>query len=133
MADSGWQQQLPDSTGSSHIIELIGVNKYFGEAHVLRDISFYIRQNEFITLLGPSGCGKSTTLRILAGFEQANSGQVLFEGRDLLAIPPYERHLNTVFQRYALFPISMSLIISPSVCASRNSPARKSGPGWNRP
>ncbi len=104
MADSGWQQQLPDSTGSSHIIELIGVNKYFGEAHVLRDISFYIRQNEFITLLGPSGCGKSTTLRILAGFEQANSGQVLFEGRDLLAIPPYERHLNTVFQRYALFP-----------------------------
>lgn len=103
-ADTSWQQQLPDSTGSSHLIELIGVNKYFGDAHVLRDVTFYIRQNEFITLLGPSGCGKSTTLRILAGFEQANSGQVLFEGRDLLAIPPYERHLNTVFQRYALFP-----------------------------
>lgn len=103
-AESGWPQQLSDSTGSSHIIELIDVNKYFGEAHVLRDITFYIRQNEFITLLGPSGCGKSTTLRILAGFEQANSGQVLFEGHDLLSIPPYERHLNTVFQRYALFP-----------------------------
>ncbi|RXM16213.1 ATP-binding cassette domain-containing protein, partial [Citrobacter sp. AAK_AS5] len=54
-------QHLPDSTGSSHIIEVVGVNKSFGDVHVLKDITFYIRNNEFITLLGPSGCGKSTT------------------------------------------------------------------------
>lgn len=98
------KQVLPDSTGSNHIIEIIGVNKSFGDAHVLKDITFYIRNNEFLTLLGPSGCGKSTTLRILAGFEQADSGEVLFEGTSLLATPPYLRPLNTVFQRYALFP-----------------------------
>jgi spermidine/putrescine transport system ATP-binding protein len=87
-----------------HIIEVLNVNKYFGDAHVLKDVTFYIRNNEFITLLGPSGCGKSTTLRILAGFEQPNSGDVLFEGRSILATPPYLRQVNTVFQRYALFP-----------------------------
>ncbi|MEA4889296.1 MAG: ABC transporter ATP-binding protein [Clostridiaceae bacterium] len=97
-------QVLADSTGSSHIIEVVGVNKYFGDAHVLTDVTFYIRNNEFITLLGPSGCGKSTTLRILAGFEQPNSGDVLFEGKSILATPPYLRKVNTVFQRYALFP-----------------------------
>ncbi len=97
-------QHLPDSTGSSHIIEVVGVNKSFGDVHVLKDITFYIRNNEFITLLGPSGCGKSTTLRILAGFERPDSGDVFFEGRSLLNIPPYQRQLNTVFQRYALFP-----------------------------
>ncbi len=102
-AGSG-QQVLLDSTGSPHIIEVIGVNKFFGDAHVLKDITFYIRQNEFLTLLGPSGCGKSTTLRILAGFEQPDSGEVLFEGVNLLPIPPYQRKLNTVFQRYSLFP-----------------------------
>ena len=99
-----FRQVLDDSTGSSHIIEVIGINKHFGDAHVLKDITFYIRSNEFITLLGPSGCGKSTTLRILAGFEQPDSGDVLFEGKSLLATPPYQRKLNTVFQRYALFP-----------------------------
>lgn len=94
---------LDDSTGSSHIIEVVGINKFYGDAHVLKDVTFYIRNNEFITLLGPSGCGKSTTLRILAGFEQPNSGDVLFEGRSVLATPPYLRQVNTVFQRYALF------------------------------
>lgn len=98
------KQILEDSTGSSHIIEVIGLNKYYGDAHVLKDVTFYIRNNEFITLLGPSGCGKSTTLRILAGFEQPKTGEVLFEGKNLLDIPPYQRKLNTVFQRYALFP-----------------------------
>ncbi|NLO36388.1 MAG: ABC transporter ATP-binding protein [Clostridiaceae bacterium] len=97
-------QHLSDSTGSSHIIEVVGINKSFGDVHVLKDITFYIRNNEFITLLGPSGCGKSTTLRILAGFERPDSGDVFFEGRSLLDIPPYQRQLNTVFQRYALFP-----------------------------
>ncbi len=96
--------QLSDKTGQSHIIELVGVNKSFGETLVMQDITFYIRSNEFLTLLGPSGCGKTTTLRILGGFEQPDSGTVTFEGRDLLAIQPHERELNTVFQRYALFP-----------------------------
>ncbi len=98
------KQWLEDKTGSRHLIEVIGMNKSFGEVQVLKNITFYVRNNEFITLLGPSGCGKSTTLRVLAGFEQPDDGQVLFEGRDLTAIPPYQRKLNTVFQRYALFP-----------------------------
>jgi len=85
-------------------MELIGIDKSFGDAKVLSDITFYIRQNEFITLLGPSGCGKSTTLRIIAGFEQPDCGRLLFEGADLLEIPPHKRRVNTVFQRYALFP-----------------------------
>lgn len=96
--------QLADSTGSSHIIELIDVCKSYGDTKVLDDITFYIRNNEFITLLGPSGCGKTTTLRILAGFEQPDSGSVTFEDNDLLIVPPYLRKVNTVFQRYALFP-----------------------------
>jgi spermidine/putrescine transport system ATP-binding protein len=98
------RQYLTDSTGSPHIIEVVGVNKFFGDAHVLKDVTFYIRNNEFLTLLGPSGCGKSTTLRILAGFEQPNSGEVYFEGLSMLQTPPYLRQVNTVFQRYALFP-----------------------------
>ena len=71
---------------------------------VLKNITFYIRNNEFITLLGPSGCGKSTTLRIIAGFETADSGIVNFEGKDLKSVPANKRNINTVFQRYALFP-----------------------------
>ena len=96
--------RIGSQPGSSHIIEVVSVNKYFGDAHVLKDITFYIRNNEFITLLGPSGCGKSTTLRILAGFEQPDSGDVFFEGKTILNTPPHQRKLNTVFQRYALFP-----------------------------
>ena len=98
-------QLLEDSTGSAHIIEIKGMNKSFGDLQVLHDITFYIRNNEFLTLLGPSGCGKSTTLRILAGFETADSGVVNFEGHDLLTVPAHKRQLNTVFQRYALFPL----------------------------
>lgn len=97
-------QLLDDSTGQAHIIEIKELNKSFGDLHVLKNITFYIRNNEFITLLGPSGCGKSTTLRILAGFETADSGIVRFENRDLLSVPAHKRHINTVFQRYALFP-----------------------------
>ncbi|NLW11753.1 MAG: ABC transporter ATP-binding protein [Clostridiaceae bacterium] len=103
-AANGKKGQLADSTGSSHIIELIDICKSYGDTKVLDDITFYIRNNEFITLLGPSGCGKTTTLRILAGFEQPDSGSVTFEDNDLLVVPPYLRKVNTVFQRYALFP-----------------------------
>ena len=71
---------------------------------MLRSISLDIKSREFVTLLGPSGCGKTTTLRIIGGFEQPDSGDVLFEGRRLNDVPPYRREINTVFQRYALFP-----------------------------
>ena len=97
-------QLLDDSTGRSHIIEIKDLCKSFDALQVLQHVTFYIRNNEFITLLGPSGCGKTTLLRILAGFETADSGVVRFEGADLLEIPAHRRKLNTVFQRYALFP-----------------------------
>ena len=70
---------------------------------VLDDMNLYIRENEFLTLLGPSGCGKTTTLRIIGGFENPDSGQVMFDGRDITQLPPNKRQLNTVFQKYALF------------------------------
>lgn len=101
---AGTNGQLTNEKELSHIIELENVNKSFGDTRVMQDISFYIRSNEFLTLLGPSGCGKTTTLRILGGFVQPDSGKVLFEGKDLLSIPAHQRELNTVFQRYALFP-----------------------------
>ena len=82
----------------------MNITKAFGENVVLDDLNLYIRENEFITLLGPSGCGKTTTLRILGGFETPDRGQVIFDGRDITALPPNERNLNTVFQKYALFP-----------------------------
>lgn len=99
-----YNQILPDDTGREHIIEIKDLCKSFDGTQVLKDITFYIRNNEFITLLGPSGCGKSTTLRIIAGFETADSGIVNFEGEDLLKVPAHKRNINTVFQRYALFP-----------------------------
>lgn len=99
-----YEQILPDDTGREHIIEIKDLCKSFDGTKVLKNITFYIRNNEFITLLGPSGCGKSTTLRIIAGFETADSGIVNFEGADLLKVPAHKRNINTVFQRYALFP-----------------------------
>lgn len=89
---------------SKHIIELIDICKSFGETKVLDNINLYIRKNEFLTLLGPSGCGKTTTLRIIGGFEFPTSGSLLFEGKDILKTPPHKRKVNTVFQKYALFP-----------------------------
>ena len=86
------------------LIELHDLKKEFDGTPVLRGISLDIKSREFETLLGPSGCGKTTTLRIIGGFEQPDSGDVLFEGRRLNDVPPYRREINTVFQRYALFP-----------------------------
>ena len=85
------------------LIDLVGVSKSYGETVVLNDFNLYIRENEFVTLLGPSGCGKTTTLRIIGGFEQADSGQVLFSGEDITNLPAHKRQLNTVFQKYSLF------------------------------
>ena len=86
------------------LIELHDLKKEFDGTPVLRGISLDIKSREFVTLLGPSGCGKTTTLRIIGGFEQPDSGDVLFGGRRLNDVPPYRREINTVFQRYALFP-----------------------------
>ncbi|MBX7405747.1 ABC transporter ATP-binding protein [Clostridium chauvoei] len=87
-----------------NIIELEGVSKKYGDNNVLDNLSLSIKKNEFLTLLGPSGCGKTTTLKIIAGFEQADSGKLLFDGKDISSLPPYKRQVNTVFQKYALFP-----------------------------
>jgi len=86
------------------IIELINVNKDFGDTAAVEDMNLYIRKGEFVTILGPSGCGKSTTLRMIAGFEIPTSGKILLNGKDITNMPPYERPINTVFQKYALFP-----------------------------
>lgn len=86
------------------IINLEHISKSFGDKKVLEDLSLYIRKGEFVTLLGPSGCGKTTILRLIAGFLQPDEGRIMMDGRDIAGIPPYQRPLNTVFQRYALFP-----------------------------
>lgn len=91
-------------TKSKKIIDLVGVNKQFDGTVVLSDINLYVRENEFLTLLGPSGCGKTTLLRIIGGFDTPTSGDILFFGESMLNFPPYKRRVNTVFQRYALFP-----------------------------
>ena len=86
------------------LIELKGITKSFDGECILNSINLYIRDGEFITLLGPSGCGKTTTLRIIAGFEEPDEGNVYFDGALINDLPPYKRHINTVFQKYALFP-----------------------------
>lgn len=87
-----------------NIIEVRNVTKEYDGRVVLRGVSFNVHEGEFITLLGPSGCGKTTTLRIIGGFEKPNSGQVLFDEKDLLPIKINKRQINTIFQSYALFP-----------------------------
>ena len=86
------------------LIDLKNISKSFDGQMVLDDLNLYIRENEFLTLLGPSGCGKTTTLRILGGFETPDTGCVIFDNQDITKLPPNKRQLNTVFQRYALFP-----------------------------
>ncbi|MDD6142687.1 MAG: ABC transporter ATP-binding protein [bacterium] len=87
-----------------HLIDLKDISKDFDGTTVLNHINLYVRKKEFITLLGPSGCGKTTTLRIIGGFEYPTTGQVYFEGKDITDLPPYKRRVNSVFQKYALFP-----------------------------
>ena len=93
-----------DKSGENVIISLRQVSKAFGGETVLDHIDLDIHGNEFVTILGPSGCGKTTTLRIIGGFETPDEGVVMFENRNIAEVPPYKRNINTVFQRYALFP-----------------------------
>lgn len=86
------------------LIDLVNISKSFDKELVIDDLSLSIKQNSFVTLLGPSGCGKTTTLRIIGGFTSPDKGQVFFEGKDITNVPPNKRQLNTVFQKYALFP-----------------------------
>ncbi len=89
---------------AEHIIELQDVTKYYDDNLVIDHVSFYVNRGEFITFLGPSGCGKTTTLRMIAGFDLPTSGKILLHGEDISRLPPNKRPVNTVFQRYALFP-----------------------------
>ncbi|MBR6380423.1 MAG: ABC transporter ATP-binding protein [Lachnospiraceae bacterium] len=89
---------------SDAILKMESISKSFDGKEILKDFDLEIGRNEFVTLLGPSGCGKSTILRIIGGFVKPDAGRVLFEGRDITALPPEKRNINTVFQKYSLFP-----------------------------
>ena len=86
------------------LIDFIDITKSYNGNVVLDDLNLYIRENEFLTLLGPSGCGKTTTLRMLGGFETPDKGKIMFDSKDITNVPANERNLNTVFQKYSLFP-----------------------------
>ncbi len=100
------------------MLEIQGLGKQFGGAPVLSGVDLTMRQGEFFSLLGPSGCGKTTLLRILAGFERADSGSVRLAGEDMLAVPAHRRACNMIFQRYALFPhldVAENVAFGPTV------------------
>lgn len=86
------------------IIELKNITKKFDGEIILDNVNLTVKENEFVTLLGPSGCGKTTLLRIIGGFLNQTSGQIIFDGQEISNVPPYKREINTVFQKYALFP-----------------------------
>lgn len=88
----------------TNVIELKNVSKFYDGKPAVDNVSFSINKGEFVTFLGPSGCGKTTTLRMIAGFEKPTSGQIFIDGKDITDVPPHLRPVNTVFQRYALFP-----------------------------
>ena len=92
------------NTSMKPLIELKNITKTFDDQQILKGVSLNIYEKEFLTLLGPSGCGKTTTLRIIAGFDEADDGDLLFDGIEISKLPPYKREVNTVFQKYALFP-----------------------------
>ncbi len=90
--------------GSAYDVEFRSVTKRFGDLTAVNAVSFQVQQGEFLSLLGPSGCGKTTSLRMIAGFEQPDEGEILIGGENAVGTPPYKRDVNTVFQQYALFP-----------------------------
>ena len=88
---------------SQHIIDLFNITKSYGDTEVIKDLTLYIRKNEFITLLGPSGCGKTTTLRIISGFEKPDSGRVLFDNVDITDLPPIKERSIPYFRNIPCF------------------------------
>ena len=91
--------------GENNIIELKGINKTYEDGFTaVSDFNLEIKRGEFVTFLGPSGCGKTTTLRMIAGLDLPSEGQILLNGEDITQLPPNKRPVNTVFQKYALFP-----------------------------
>ena len=88
----------------TNIIELKNIKKCYDDMVVVEDFNLEVQKGEFVTFLGPSGCGKTTTLRMIAGFEFPTEGEILLNGEDISYLPPNRRPINTVFQRYALFP-----------------------------
>lgn len=88
----------------NYVIELKNISKAFGDNVILENFDFKVKKDEFLTILGPSGCGKTTILRLIGGFEEPDQGQILFNGEDITNKEAYERRINTVFQKYALFP-----------------------------
>lgn len=102
MTDTARATSAPDTrTGG---VDIVGVTKTYGDATAVDDLSLTVEPGEFLSLLGPSGCGKTTTLRMIAGFEHPDSGDIRISGRSVLGLPPHKREVNTVFQAYALFP-----------------------------
>ncbi len=87
-----------------HFLDLINIKKSFSDATILDNFNLHLEKNQFVTLLGPSGCGKTTILRIIGGFETPEEGSVIFKGDDITFLPPHKRNINTVFQKYSLFP-----------------------------
>ncbi|PYV10493.1 MAG: hypothetical protein DMG23_07455 [Acidobacteria bacterium] len=113
-----------------HIVELRNVSKRYGNHTALESFSLAVGRGEFLTLLGPSGSGKTTLLRLVAGFEQPESGEVLIDGKDASSLPPYHRNVNTVFQHYALFP---HLTVYGNVAFRAGSPTPRRAPRRARP
>ena len=88
-----------------NIIDLVGITRCFEDGVIAVDnLDLHVKKGEFVTFLGPSGCGKTTTLRMIAGFDKPNQGKIYLNGKDITELPPYKRPINTVFQKYALFP-----------------------------
>jgi spermidine/putrescine transport system ATP-binding protein len=104
MISGGGSDVSSDEPDPVYDVEFRAVTKRFGELTAVDGVSFRVRKGEFLSLLGPSGCGKTTSLRMIAGFEQPDEGEILIGGVDAVGTPPYRRDVNTVFQQYALFP-----------------------------
>ena len=100
----GYVEASSANSDGSYDVEFRAVTKRFGSLTAVDAINLKVRKGEFLSLLGPSGCGKTTSLRLIAGFEQPDEGEILIGGVDAVGTPPYKREVNTVFQQYALFP-----------------------------